>query len=106
MNRIEKFYREKEILGHLKKWTTPLSVEINEDRETVEIGFCSQIGCDITKDEKVVILKIISLDLVFNHGIKDIFNKLEKRLKSNLKELKDKIRKDLGIVKGGDYIEN
>ena len=106
MNRIDEFYRGKEILLHLKKWTSPLNVNINEDREVVTIGLRSGIKMNLTKDEIMNILKIISLDLVSNHGVKDIFEKLEKRLKSNLKELKNGIRKDLGIVKGGDYIEN
>ena len=106
MNKIEEFYRGKEILGYLKKWTTPLSVDISEEREIVEIGFHSEIKCNLTKDENINLLKFISLDLVSNHGIKDIFEKLEKRLKNNLGELRKEIKKDLGIVKGGDYIEN
>ncbi len=106
INKVDDFYRKREILEYLNEWTPPLSVYVHEDREVVEIGFHSEVARKITKKEKVEILKIISLDLVSNHGIKDIFEKLEERLKLKLKEMKTEIKKDLGIVKGGDYIEN
>jgi len=106
MNKVDEFYRGKEIIEHLKKWTQPLSVNVDEDRDVVELGFHSGINMNLRKNEKINLLKFISLDLVSNHGIKDIFEKLEKRLEHNLKELKKEIKNDLGIVKGGDYIEN
>ena len=104
INTIDNFYREKEILEHFKKWTNPLRVDVNDGREVVEINFNSAIGPNLTKTEKIKILRLIVLDLEHGEGLKDIFDKLEKRLKANLTEMRKEIKKDLHIVKGGEII--
>jgi len=102
MNPIEKFYRNKEILGYIKKWNMPLNVSINEDREKVEIGFYSEISSKITKTEKINLLKIImcnmekSLDSSTINGINPRIALIEE-LENELKELKENIKKDLNL---------
>ena len=107
MNRIDDFYRKKEILEHIKKWTNPLSVDVDEDREKVEIGFHSEISQGLKKQEKVNLLCIIRDNLeeeLRRYLTQDRSPKvaLINKLEEELKELKKGIKKDLGIVKGGD----
>jgi len=102
MNPIEKFYRKKEILGYIKKWTMPLNVNVNEDREKVEIGFYSEINSEITKTEKINLLKIIMCNMERSLDSPTIAGRnpriaLIKELENELKELKENIKKDLNL---------
>jgi len=88
MNPIEKFYRKKEILGYIKKWTMPLNVNVNEDR--------------ITKTEKINLLKIIMCNMERSLDSPTIAGRnpriaLIKELENELKELKENIKKDLNL---------
>ena len=104
MNKIEKFYRDKEIIDNSERWTYPINININEDKEIIELGFYSPFGVALKKNEKIDILRLIETDLINHDGLKDIFNKLDKRLKDNLEELKKEIKKDFdsGEVKHED----
>ena len=104
MNPIEEFYRKKEILKNIRKWTNPLNVNVNEDRETMEIGFHSDISTKITKAEKINLLKIMMVNMeddlrnvVVSNGNPKVL--LIEKLKDELEELKEKIKKDLDLDK-------
>jgi len=99
MNPIEEFYRKKQILGFINEWATPLKVNINEDRETVEISFNSDIGMKITKEEKINLLKIImcNMEKSLEYHAKNPKVSLIKDLEDELNKLKEDIKKDLDI---------
>ena len=105
MNKIEDFYRKMEIINIVKEWTNPLNVNVNDDRETLEIGFNSGIGAKLTKKENVYLLSImrnkIEKDLHdFVKTDRSLSVALIEKLETELEELKNDIKKDFDLGVG------
>jgi len=100
MNKIKDFYRKKEIINIVKEWTNPLNVNVNDDREKLEIGFNSNIGAKLTQKEKVYLLSIIknsieeNLSFEFGKNDRNLSVELMGKLEEELEKLKNEIKKD------------
>ena len=103
MNKIDDFYRKKEIINIVKEWTKPLNVNVNDDREKLEIGFNSNIESKLTKKEKVYLLSIMrnkieeDLSREFVKNDKSLSVALIGKLETELEELKNEIKKDFDL---------
>jgi hypothetical protein len=96
-NKVEDFYRKKEIISIIREYTYPLNVNINEEKETVEIGFQSEIGAKLTKGEKVYLLNIMAN---INYNFTILLGALKNKLEVELEEIREEIKKDFNILGG------
>ena len=98
MTIVDDFYRGKEIISNIKKWTRPIFVEIDREKDIVKVGFRVGLDTEITKDEKFKILQMIEQTLLREYGESGkLRHELMKELKNLLEKIKLEIKEDLNI---------
>ena len=100
MTIVDDFYRGREIIEKIQRWTEPITVDLNEANEYVQVGFRSGLSEELTKTEKFKILQMIERTLsreYGSYGDRRLAIELVKELKGRLKKVKLEIKKDFNI---------
>lgn len=99
MTIVDEFYRGREIIANIQKWTNPITVDIDDVNEVVKVGFRSGLSEELTKDEKLSILQMIEATLCREYGESQgrLARELIKDLKSILEKMKLEIKEDFNI---------